>query len=131
MIALKRQIWADSLKGLLILLVVLGHAIQGIYLDSADANHIYNLIYSFHMPAFFAISGYFVKSGWRGAEIIKASISTSCSIFCLGIVKVGDNSKFKHSLIVGNHYRTNIFLVFVGAVLGFYYISRFFIPAWA
>lgn len=68
MILVKRQIWADSLKGILILLVVLGHAIQGVLSETADSNHIYNLIYSFHMPAFFAISGFFVKPYVGGAN---------------------------------------------------------------
>lgn len=59
--AKERLIWADSLKGFLILLVVLGHAIQGVYTDNVESNRLWNVIYSFHMPAFFAISGYFVK----------------------------------------------------------------------
>lgn len=54
----KRLIWADSLKGWLIVLVVLGHAIQNTIGASCDDNHLWNLIYSFHMPTFMAISGY-------------------------------------------------------------------------
>ncbi|WP_113637117.1 acyltransferase family protein [Nubsella zeaxanthinifaciens] len=55
---LKRRIlWIDSLKGILILLVILGHCIQ-----DADKNYLqntsWNLIYSFHMPMFMALSGY-------------------------------------------------------------------------
>ena len=57
----QRQIWADSLKGILILLVVLGHAIQGVYTDNVENSRLWCIKYSFHMPAFFAISGYFVK----------------------------------------------------------------------
>lgn len=48
-----RLIWADSLKGILILLVVLGHAIQGVYRENVESNRWWNVIYSFHMPAFF------------------------------------------------------------------------------
>lgn len=66
MISANRQIWADSLKGILILLVVLGHAIQGVYSENVESNHFWNVIYSFHMPAFFAISGYFVKLAGGG-----------------------------------------------------------------
>ena len=54
----KRLLWADSLKGVLILLVILGHAIQRVLVDECFSNHIWNIIYSFHMPAFMAISGY-------------------------------------------------------------------------
>ncbi len=53
-----RLAWADSLKGWLIILVVLGHAIQNTIGDDCDNNHLWNLIYSFHMPAFMAISGF-------------------------------------------------------------------------
>lgn len=70
MILVKRQIWADSLKGILILLVVLGHAIQGVLSETADSNHIYNFLYSFHMPAFFAISGFFVKPYVGGGKLL-------------------------------------------------------------
>ena len=54
-----RLIWVDSLKGWLMLLVVMGHAIQ--YCMNAgecESNYWWNLIYSFHMPAFMALSGF-------------------------------------------------------------------------
>lgn len=50
-----RLIWADSLRGLLILLVVLGHSLQHGDFENRLA---WNIIYSFHMAAFFVISGY-------------------------------------------------------------------------
>lgn len=57
----KRIIWADSMKGILIVLVVLGHSIQAsmkqLGLDFLE-DYLWNLIYSFHMPAFIAISGF-------------------------------------------------------------------------
>lgn len=54
-----RFIWADSLKGYLIMLVILGHAIQTVMSNEFGSNHIWNLIYSFHMPAFMSVSGWF------------------------------------------------------------------------
>lgn len=50
--------WADALRGLLILLVILGHSIQYAPNIDAENNRLWNMIYSFHMPAFFAISGF-------------------------------------------------------------------------
>lgn len=49
----------DALKLLAIFLVLWGHAIQ--YLSSANyvENEVYRIIYSFHMPLFMVISGYF------------------------------------------------------------------------
>lgn len=54
----KRLIWADSLKGILIVFVVLGHSIQYTIGNACYTNHLWNFIYSFHMAAFMAISGY-------------------------------------------------------------------------
>lgn len=53
-----RLIYADSLKGLLMILVIVGHAIQCLLIESYGTNHLWNIIYSFHMPAFFAVSGW-------------------------------------------------------------------------
>ena len=55
----KRIVWADSLKGLLMVLGILGHAIQTVLAEGCFNDHVFNLIYSFHMPAFMAVSGYF------------------------------------------------------------------------
>lgn len=54
----ERLVWADALKGWLIILVVLGHALQHVLGLKCDNNHLWNVIYSFHMPAFMAVSGY-------------------------------------------------------------------------
>ena len=48
-----RLLWADALRGLLILIVVLGHSLQhGDYENRIS----WNIIYSFHMAAFFVVS---------------------------------------------------------------------------
>lgn len=47
----KRLEWIDVTKGILMLLVVLGHVVT-------PHEQLWNFIYSFHMPAFVAISGY-------------------------------------------------------------------------
>ena len=46
----------DICKGILIILVVVGHAIE--IVDPAHKSYFIKLIYSFHMPAFFIISGF-------------------------------------------------------------------------
>ncbi len=56
----------DIAKGIAIILVVIGHAVpdsttrQGI--SSGGLALLHSLIYSFHMPLFFLISGYFVDT---------------------------------------------------------------------
>ena len=52
----KRDNLLDITKGLGIMLVVLGHTLQGYYNDF-DHNIIFRVIYSFHMPLFFFTSG--------------------------------------------------------------------------
>lgn len=51
----KRLVWVDALRGLLILLVVLGHSLQH---GDFENRLSWNIINSFHVPAFFVISGY-------------------------------------------------------------------------
>lgn len=61
------MIWADSLKGWLMILVILGHAIQSVMTENFYNNHIWNLIYSFHMPAFMAVSGWFAYKPYKAS----------------------------------------------------------------
>ncbi len=58
----KRISWIDAARGFCIILVVIGHAINGIQgagLTARDGMlyNIYYFIYTFHMPAFFVLSG--------------------------------------------------------------------------
>lgn len=57
-----RLYYLDNLKGLLIILVILGHAIQFTLPDYENA-FAFRFIYSFHMPLFFFISGYLANRG--------------------------------------------------------------------
>ncbi len=73
----KRDVLPDVLKGFGIFLVVLGHCIQGSYngadLDSSayfdDA--LYQFIYSFHMPLFMVISGYYAWNSIHRADTVQ------------------------------------------------------------
>lgn len=69
--AKERIIWADSLKGWLMILVIIGHAIQSILHEDCNDCHVWNLIYSFHMPAFMAISGWLAYRGNNVSKIIR------------------------------------------------------------
>lgn len=51
--------YVDYMRGIAILLVVIGHLIQTNDIYYAH-NHVFEFIYSFHMPLFFAISGYII-----------------------------------------------------------------------
>lgn len=60
--AKQRDPYFDNLKAILICLVCAGHCLN-LYRDSnIYCNYLFNLIYAFHMPLFFYISGYFSKN---------------------------------------------------------------------
>ena len=53
---MKRLVYLDSARGFAIILVVIGHLIQHNYATPFH-NDIFEVVYSFHMPFFFFISG--------------------------------------------------------------------------
>lgn len=60
----KRLDWIDKAKGIGIILVVYGHVARGIFNAGIPMNEksfgiIDSVIYSFHMPLFFFLSGFF------------------------------------------------------------------------
>ncbi|MBY0120934.1 acyltransferase family protein [Bacillus sp. S/N-304-OC-R1] len=57
----KREFYFDNAKFILISLVVFGHFLRSFIADSEVINTLYKVIYTFHMPAFILISGYFAK----------------------------------------------------------------------
>lgn len=67
----ERDMNIDALKGIAIILVVVGHCIQFIYSpDYYMTNKVYNIIYSFHMPLFMFISGYLSFSEKKSIDMI-------------------------------------------------------------
>lgn len=73
----KRDSYFDSVKGLLIILVVLGHLIEENIYSIPLSKGIFNFIYSFHMPLFVFVSGYFTsKSG-----LTKKNVASLLNIF--------------------------------------------------
>lgn len=58
--------WMDSLKGILILLVVIGHVLLPIHSEGPYVSGTYDLIYLFHMPLFIFVSGFFAKHAVDG-----------------------------------------------------------------
>ena len=63
-----RDYYLDNVKVILIFLVIFGHLVD----KFADKNTIYNIlyivIYSFHMPLFIFVSGYFSKNVDKSRE---------------------------------------------------------------
>ena len=65
----KRMYFFDNLKFLLITLVVIGHFLSNMYDFSYNFKGIYTFIYTFHMPLFIFVTGYFSKSFIKNGEI--------------------------------------------------------------
>ncbi|POX64992.1 hypothetical protein C3492_04485 [Streptomyces sp. Ru62] len=58
----QRDAFFDNAKYLAIVLVALGHSWSALKTDNRALECLYNVVYTFHMPAFIVISGYFSRS---------------------------------------------------------------------
>jgi fucose 4-O-acetylase-like acetyltransferase len=67
---LERNAFFDNAKLVLIFLVVFGHMIQPFIDGSSGINTLYMWIYTFHMPAFIFLAGFFAKGSGHIAYII-------------------------------------------------------------
>lgn len=87
----QREEWIDFAKGIAILLVVIGHVNSGLRESGVFSNYkgflnyIDFTIYSFHMPLFFAISGYLYSKTTRINSIYEYKHDTFKKIISLGI----------------------------------------------
>ncbi|MGN0518947.1 MAG: CapA family protein [Acutalibacteraceae bacterium] len=70
----------DNLKGILIILVVVGHFLYG-YCDTGLSKYIVNTIYMFHMPAFVFVSGYFAKRDSTRSKLSVCKLAVAYVIF--------------------------------------------------
>lgn len=119
----KRLIWIDSLKGWLMILVVLGHAIQSSLGDACFQNHLWNLIYSFHMPAFMAISGWFAFSNTSkninvGSLCKRRFNQLMVPYLSWSLLRLCHFCRLFHWKFKQNHHSTRfLFLVFMGSLL--------------
>lgn len=83
----KRISYIDALKGVGILLVMLGHNSFNDYLTY--------FIYFFHMPLFFFISGYLTKSDAGLKDVVKKKINTLVYPYCVfGCIVIVYNTLF-------------------------------------
>ncbi|HLQ71161.1 MAG TPA: acyltransferase family protein, partial [Bacillota bacterium] len=68
---MERNAYIDNARILLILLVVFGHMIQPFIGTSQGVNTLYMWIYTFHMPAFIFLAGFFAKGSGNTKYILK------------------------------------------------------------
>ena len=89
----------DSIKGLLIILVVIGHVITMLNNTNAINHGVMGGIYIFHMPLFILLSGYLTKSPeqqspgkmWRGVGNIAITFIIFQVISCIRVTFYGGN----------------------------------------
>lgn len=68
---MERNAYFDNAKVILIFLVVFGHAVQPFTAESDGINTLYVWIYTFHMPAFIFIAGFFAKGSGNFRYILR------------------------------------------------------------
>lgn len=68
---MERNAYFDNAKVILISLVVFGHMIQPFIMDSPGIGTLYTWVYTFHMPAFILMAGFFAKGSGNISHILK------------------------------------------------------------
>lgn len=85
---MSRLLRFDSLKGLLITLVVIGHMIEFMMLDSGIGKYVYTAIYTFHMPLFVILSGYFFNRSCSGKKILKSIVTLTETLVVFQAIRI-------------------------------------------
>lgn len=106
-----RDPYWDTVKGLLIFLVLLGHCIQFIHLgNNFYAHPLFKAIYLFHMPLFALISGYFAYGSIqrRGRKYLVNStihlLVPSITVAIISIIKTNYHCILQGSELIFDHY---------------------------
>jgi len=68
---MERKAYFDNAKFVLIFLVVFGHMIQPFKTDHALVGTLYTWMYTFHMPVFIFLAGFFAKGSGKLVDIKK------------------------------------------------------------
>ena len=66
-----RNYYFDNAKFILIFFVVFGHFLRSFIEDNETIYTIYKVIYTFHMPAFILVSGFFAKGFYQKGYVKK------------------------------------------------------------
>lgn len=97
--------WIDRYKGLLIILVVMGHVLGGAVrltqgLSQSVLNNLFLVIYEFHMPAFFYVAGLTWRT--RGDEHFGAFVIRKANRLLVPYVVFGVLSTIAYCLLIGD-----------------------------
>ena len=94
----QRNPYFDNLKGILIVLVCMGHCVNLFRDSNPYCNYLFHLIYTFHMPLFFFISGYFSKNTDKTSRrafeaLIIPTLPFELAYYILHILTGADNTE--------------------------------------
>lgn len=96
---LKRIEYLDAIKGFAIYLVIWGHCIQFLSSNNCFNDKAFSLIYSFHMPLFMLISGFFFPHSLN--KETKLFLTQTIRRFLLPIILCGALLVLVHELLNG------------------------------
>ena len=88
----------DNIKGILIILVVIGHVAHPVHNTNPALSCIFDIIYLFHMPLFVFLSGLLAKGAWRDGRL---NVDRICSFALLG-------AAYQLALMIINHARMTL-----------------------
>lgn len=118
-----RILYLDLVKLFTIYLVILGHVVAMMVNGYVVGERLYSLIYSFHMPLFMLLSGYFVSS--KSGEIPLTSIITkkakqlllpaiTCTAICLLYLwLVRENVNIRDEIIGNSWFLKTLFVYYI------------------
>lgn len=118
-----RIIYLDAVKLVTIYLVILGHVTQLMVHGWAVGEHLWKPIYSFHMPLFMVVSGFFVSDRMLKlsfANMLKAKATqlllpalTCTFICCIYLYFVRDTTIFRDEIIGNSWFLKTLFVYYV------------------
>lgn len=118
---MKRIAYLDTVKLLTIFLVILGHVTQMMVNGWVVGEHLWKPIYSFHVPLFMLVSGYFVSDRTLNNPlgkmvIVKAKqlllpVFTCTMVCCIYLFLVRDSVNYRDE-IIGNSWFLKVLFVY-------------------
>ena len=120
--AKERDLVFDALKLFAIFLVLWGHAIQSLLSSDPHSEPVYLLIYSFHMPLFMALVGFFSGKAMelpfsrflarKGRQLLLPTLTVGLGFVAIGLFE-GDLRGGVHSYVEGFWFLKSAFCCFL------------------
>lgn len=130
-----RDVWVDYAKAIGIILVVYGHVARGIYSAGIDIPlKLYELadsvVYSFHMPLFFFLSGLFFYNSFQkrgGAKLINSKVDIIVYPYIIWSIIQGVTEAFLSDYTNGNVAYSEVFSLLWSPRAQFWFLYALFV----